>query len=62
MSLPTAQPGKVRIICAGFSVPPMFIIDDPSPEGQQNRTGYESSVAREVAKRLGLEIEFVPTG
>lgn len=62
MTLPTAVPGKLRVICAGFSVPPMFIITEDTPEGQQNRTGYETAVAREVAKRLGLQVEFVPTG
>ncbi|KAI9027037.1 hypothetical protein DFJ74DRAFT_766346 [Hyaloraphidium curvatum] len=62
MAPPTIVPGTLRLTCAGFSVPPMFIIaDEKDPQAQQDRTGYESAVAREVAKRLGVKVEFVPT-
>lgn len=44
----------LRVVCADLPAPPLFWRDD---SGQ--RLGYETEVAREIAKRLGKQCEFV---
>lgn len=44
----------LRVVCADLPAPPLFWRDEAG-----NRYGYETEVAREIAKRLGQSCEFV---
>lgn len=55
-ALPLVQPGKLTFVCAAFTAWPVFKTDDVKT---QKRSGYEPEAAQLIARKMGMEIDWV---